>query len=182
VALVARADTGQLDIQASGLAASGIVDHFELSFNKVDTAVVASGQWLSSAANTAVYGTQQTVFYRACRDTSATYCGEWSDAASATPLNARAAIESCTAPSGDTPGIVRVIAPSSGGQQSVSYQASFNRPQAGVLTNWEDFATYTEGDPVPSGTVGVRIRATVSAGGDPWSDPAYVEATCTPTP
>ena len=180
--LAARGDTGQLDVQATGLAASGIVDHYELSFNKADTSAVSDGQWLTSAANSAVYGAQQTVYFRACRDASQSYCGDWSDAASATPLNARAGVQSCTAPSPGDPGVVRPVAPSAGGAQNVSYQASFNRPLAGVLTNWGDFAAYTEGDPVPSGTIGVRIRATVSAGGDPWTDPGYAEAACTTAP
>ena len=77
---------------------------------------------------------------------------------------------------------MRIVAPTAGGSQTVSYQASFNRPLAGVLTNWEGFAAYTDGDPVPSGTVGVRIKATVSAGSDPYTDPSYVEADCTTTP
>ena len=35
----------------------------------------ATGQWLTSAGNSAVYGTPQTVTFRACRDAGSDYCG-----------------------------------------------------------------------------------------------------------
>ena len=177
--LLARGDTGQLDAQATDLSASGIVDHFELSYNQVDTAAVVEGQWLTSAANTAVYGSQLTVYFRACRDATASYCGPWSAPVIARPLNARAAIESCVVGLDADPGIVRVLAPTNGGVQTVSYEASFNQPLGGVIPDWGRFAAYTEGDPVPLGTTSVRIKATVSSGGDTWTDPGYVELDCT---
>ena len=178
-ALVARGGTGQLEIQAANLSASGIVDHFEYSPNRADVTTVSDGQWLTSAANTAVYGAPQTFYFRACRDASATYCGEWSAPATATPLNARSIIESCTAPTADLPGLGRVLAPLAGGAQTVSHEASFNRPLIGELPNWSAFAPYTDGGSLPLGTTGVRIKTTVSAGGDPWTDPGYAEAVCT---
>jgi hypothetical protein len=176
-ALLAAHD-GQFDIQAGSLTSGGIAARYEFSINGGGWAAVSNGQWLTSAANTAVYGTAQTVSYRACRDASADYCGEPFTAPAVTPLNARAEILSCTPPSGGSDGSVVLRDPSAGGSQNITYQASFNRPQAIGLPNWEPYGEYTNGGPVPSATTGVRIKTTATAGGNSWEDPVVLEATC----
>ena len=172
------AHDGQKDIQAGALSAQGTVSRYEYRINGGAWAAVANGQWLTSAADTSVYGTPQTVTYRACRDATADYCGPESGAITATPLNARAAIISCTPPFGDNPGSVELRAPSAGGTQDVTFEASFNQPRAIGLPDWSDYAAYTNGAAVPPGTTGVRIKTTATAGGVAWEDPVVLEALC----
>jgi len=169
---------GQKDIQASALSASGTAKRFEYRINGGSWAPVESGQWLTSAANTAAYGSPQTVTFRACRDDSADYCGPESSGATLTPINARSEILSCTPASGDNPGSVALRTPSAGGPQAVTYQASFQEPGLLGLPVWGDYADYTDGAPVPSTTTGVRIKTTATAGGDSWEDPVALEAQC----
>jgi hypothetical protein len=188
-ALSDRDGAGQLDIRAGGsfTVTSGFAARFEYRIDG-GWAAVSSGQWLTSAANAGVYGNPQTVQFRACRDASESYCGPVSQT-TLTPLNARSVFESCTAANLSDPGSFFFRAPNSGEGQSVSFEASFNRPLADVPTNWEAYEPYTRGDPVPSGTTAVRLRTTATAGVQSWSH--VIENTCvvpvtppetTPTP
>jgi hypothetical protein len=170
---------GQKDIQAGALSAQGTVARYEYRINGGTWAAVENGQWLTSAADTSVYGSPQTVSYRACRDSTADYCGPESGGTTATPLNARAAIVSCTPPSGDSPGSVELRLPSAGGAQTVTFEASFNQPRAIGLPDWSDYAAYTNGAEVPPGTTDVRIKTTATADGVSWEDPQVLEAACT---
>ena len=187
VVLVDR--NGQKDVQVGAVVASGTVARYQYRVGGGAWASVSAGQWLTSVGNTAVYGAAQSVTFRACRDATDDYCGPESAPSVATPLNARSAITTCIAPALSDPGTLTIRAPFAGGTQSVGYRASFNRPLADGLPNWEGYATYTEGDPVPSGTTGVRVETRVSAGGNTLTD--IVESTCvvpappvepTPTP
>ena len=176
---LANRGTGQLDVQAviTGVA-FGVAGRYEYRVGGGNWAPVANGQWLTSTGDASVYGSSVAVSYRACRDATADFCGPESGAGSATPLNAVASIVSCTPPAGSDQGLLVLARPLSAPSQNVTYSVSFNRPQAGGLPNWEPFAAYTEGSPVPSGTVGVRVRATVQAGGAPFSDAPLLESAC----
>jgi len=183
--LVARGP--QLDVQVGSVTAAGTVARYDYRINGGGWAPVAGGQWLTSVGNTAVYGSPQTVSFRACRDATEMYCGPESNPTTLTPLNARSTIDSCIAAALSDPGSMVVRAPSAGGSQTVTYRASFNRPQALGLPNWEPYAAYTDGDPVPSGTTAVRVETTASADGKSVTD--VVESACvvpapppTPTP
>jgi len=176
--------TGQLDVQAviNGVT-SGIAGRYEYRIAGGNWAPVTPGQWLTSTGDSSVYGTSVSVSYRACRDATADYCGPESGAGSAVPLNAVASIASCTPPSGSDPGLLVMNRPLSSPAQNVSYSVSFNRPLAGeiggpLIPNWGTYATYNEGDPVPSGTTGVRVKTTVSAGGAPFSQAPELESAC----
>ena len=176
--------TGQLDVQAviNGVR-FGIAGRYEYRVAGGNWAPVTPGQWLTSTGDSSVYGTSVAVSYRACRDASADYCGPESGAGSATPLNGVASIASCTPPAGSDQGSLVLARPLSAQSQSVSYSVSFNRPLAGdiggpLIPNWGTFETYNEGDPVPSGTAGVRVRTTVSAGGTSFGDAPVLESVC----
>ena len=177
---------GQRDVRAvvDGVS-SGIAGRYEYRIGGGNWAPVTDGQWLTSLGDSSVYGTSVAVSYRACRDATADYCGPESGADSATPLNARASIASCTPPSGSDPGLLVLNRPSSSPAQSVSYSVSFNSPRAGEVgeppvDEWSGYQTYNEGVPVPvpSGATAVRVKTTVWAGGASLQDPVELESVC----
>ena len=171
VTLVDRDGNGQLDLRAAGsfTVAVGSASRFEYRVGTGGAwAAVQSGQWLTSTANSAVYGIPQTVQFRACRDATANYCGNALSQSTATPLNARSTFTSCTAPAGSDPGSFLFRGPEASATQTVTYRASFNRPLANLLPNWEGYEPYTSGGPVPSGTTAVRLETTASVGTQTW--------------
>ena len=164
VDVVARG--AQSDVQISEITATGTVARFEYRVNGGGWSTAAPGQWITSTADTSAYGRAQSVTFRACRDATNDYCGLESEVSVATPLNSHSAITRCIAAAAGTPGVLNFTGPLSGSPQPVTFEASFNRPLANLLPNWEDFAEYTDGGPVPSGTTDVRLRTTVRANGD----------------
>jgi hypothetical protein len=176
-----HAGSGQFDIQAgpSFSVASGTATKYQYRLNGTNGtwADVAAGQWLTSAADTSVYGTTVTVEYRGCRDASDGYCGLPSTAISLVPVNTRAAINSCVigaVPSSTTP--------VNAGTPVVRWLYSYN--DGGLLSAWSPFAENAQA-PQPSalgsGTTSVRVKALVEIGPSPYyTDPGYGEGTCTP--
>jgi hypothetical protein len=174
---------GQWDIQVGN-----DLDVASLSAAKFQYLVAGTGDWrdvaegafLTSMADSSVYGTPLTITFRGCRDASDTFCGEPSDAMTLTPVNSRAVFLSCVI--GD---VAAAGAPANAGDPIVSYLYSFNRGAG--------FGPYTADANVPEpivpliGTVDVRIKAVVDFGsgapdhpGNPYLDPRFAEGACTP--
>jgi hypothetical protein len=163
-----HADSGQFDIRAGTLSVtSGTATRYQYRLNGGAWADVAAGQWLTSAANTSVYGTAVTVEYRGCRDASDNYCGPASAGISLIPVNTRAGITSCQAG-----GEVAFAAPNNNGASvAVSYKVKYNRPVLGVDAwdaTWSDYSA-----PVPANATQIAVQATVTvaANGIAYSDP-----------
>jgi hypothetical protein len=161
--------TGQFDLRASNLAASGEVQRFQYQLNGGAWADVPENRWLTSAENGAFYGVQTSVQFRACADAGLGFCSDDASGATVrTPVSARAAVLSCVPGSAPVPS-----APPNLGPVDVSYSYSYNQPLLGIPI-WSGFSS----EPVPSDAVGVRVRATVTVGSDSYTDPGYGEATC----
>lgn len=164
---------GQYDLRVSGLAASGISSRYEYSTGGA-WQPVSNGDWLTSIADGSVYGAPVTVTVRACRDSSADYCGAASEPLTATPVNVRASVTSCM------PGTPPMWSDPANPAGAVSVARVYSYGTTGLLlTQWSDY-TYTDADPVPSDAVGVRVKATVTVGGVDYVDEDYGEATCGP--
>jgi hypothetical protein len=163
--------TGQFDVRVRDLAASGIVRHYEYRLGGGAWSALPGDGWLTSVGDPSYYGTPVSVALRACRDETQDYCGEASPEYVATPVDVRAGVTSCVVDSRPV-----VVPPINFGAASVSYALSYNDPVL-VLPGWSDFS-YTENDPVPSGSVGVRVRATVTVEGTAYVDEGYGEAEC----
>ena len=175
---------GQWDIQVGNDLAVASLDAAKFQYNIAgsgDWRDVAEGAFLTSMADSSVYGTALTITFRGCRDLSDTFCGEPSDAMTLTPVNARATFLSCVI--GD---VATAGPPVNAGDPTVSYLYSFDNGEP------TGFGPYTTSSDVPQhivpliGTVDVRIKAVVDFGtdtghpGNPYLDPNYVEGACTP--
>src|SRR5690554_1412154 len=177
-AVAARGSTGQFDVQAGGLSASGIVAKFQYQLNgSGNWSDVADGQWLTSLGSVN-YGTPQVVSYRACRDATENFCGAESSGATVTPVNTRHALVGCAVGSHPT-----VTAPSNPGltpDQVVVYY-SYNPGNAGGHPpgHWSNYTTGPAPPPDPdSAETLVRIKGVVTVGGAVYEDPAPPEGSC----
>jgi hypothetical protein len=169
---------GQFDVRAKGRFAvdAGVAERFEYRLNGGAWAPVAAEQWLTSLANSAVYGTPVSVEYRGCRDDSQVYCGPASAPVTLTPANTRVTSVSCVK-DGVLP--LAVTEPFNNGvATSPRYEVKYIRDVLGVPIVDLEYSAYTE-DPVPSDAIGVRVKATVSVGGVTYVDPGYGEFQCT---
>lgn len=135
---------------------------------------IPADKWLTSRANLAVYGSDLTVTLRGCRDDSNTFCGVPSDPVVLRPVNVRANIVSCVI--GEN---VVANPPHNAAASTVSYLYAFDR---GV-----GFSGYSNDASVPAplvpetGATLVRVKAVVSFDSSAqYTDPNYVEGTCTP--
>ncbi len=173
---------GKFDLRVGSLSvSSGIVSRFQAQLNGSGTwFTVAEGDWLTSAGNLAVYGAQQSVLYRACRDSSEFFCGVASTAEVLTPVNARGSIVSCAA--GSTP-----ISNPPANQGSPTYRYLYAYNDGGPpFDRWSEFAQDAVApDPaaVGPGETGVRLKVVVSLpDGSTFTDDGYVQSTCSPRP
>ncbi|MDQ1549328.1 MAG: large repetitive protein, partial [Microbacteriaceae bacterium] len=168
--------SGQYDIQAgsSFTVASGSAAKYEYRLNGGGWAGVTAGQWLTSAGDSSVYGNAISVTFRGCRDQSESYCGPESAATVLTPVNTRAAIQSCVVGS-----VPNSTTPTNAGNPPVSWEYSYN--DGGPGPTWSPYAADAKAPPPasPGGTTGVRVKATVTVGGTSYTDPGYGEGTCT---
>jgi hypothetical protein len=169
--------SGQFDIQAgnSFTVASGSAAKYEYRLGGGSWLNVSAGQWLTSAADSSVYGTSVSVTFRGCRDQSESYCGPESAAIVLTPVNTRASIQSCVVGEAPNP-----TPPGNAGSPTVSYQYSYND---GSGANWTAYDATAKAPPPAdpgTGTTSVRVRATVQFGsGTPYTDPGYGQGSCT---
>lgn len=169
-ASVASRGTGQFDIRAGALSASGTVVKFQFLLSS-DGAWrdVPGDDWLTSLGDPgATYGQSIDVSFRACRNDSDNYCGPASGTTALTPVNARVTSAICDATTGTAPTIDQ---PTNVGAVSASYQVSYNTPFL-FLDNWSSFGS--PNDPVPSDATEMRVRATVNG----YEDPDYGQFTC----
>jgi hypothetical protein len=164
--------TGQFDILAGALSASGTVVKFQylLSSDGTWRDLPADSFVTSLGAPGATYGQAIDVSFRACRNDSDSYCGPASATTTLTPINARVTSASCVASSGAAPAI---DAPLTSGAVTVSYEVSYNQPIL-ILDNWSSFGSAS--DPVPGDATEMRVRATVNG----YADPGFGQFTCTP--
>ncbi|WP_167140367.1 Ig-like domain-containing protein [Diaminobutyricimonas sp. TR449] len=160
---------GQFDIRVDSLSvASGTADKYQYRIGGSAWRDVTVGQWLTSLAGSGVYGNQQNVEFRGCRDRSDTFCGPPSIPLTATPVNTRAGIQSCVVGSNPIP-----TAPNNNGAAAtVLYMFSYNISVLGTPPTWSGF-TYTETTAVPPGAVAARVRATVTIGSNSYTDPGW---------
>ncbi len=180
---------GQYDIQvAGGLAVETLTAaKFQYDVNGNNTwRDVAVGQFLTSAENASVYGSELTIRFRGCRDLSELFCGPPSDGMTRTPLNARGTIISCVI------GANVVSGPPVNGSNSGVYPVTFSY----AFDRGLGFGSYGPDSAVPApiipliGQTHVRMKAIVDFGvGVPpehnsqyFTDPDYAEATCTEAP
>ena len=164
--------TGQFDILAGALSASGTVVKFQYLLS-------SDGTWRDLPADSyvtflgapgATYGQAIDVSFRACRNDSDSYCGPASATTTLTPVNARVTSASCVASSGTAPIIDQ---PLNSGSVTASYQVAYNQPLL-ILDNWSSFGSAS--DPVPGDATEMRVKATVNG----YTDPSYGQFTCTP--
>lgn len=174
---------GQWDIQVGH-----DLDVASLNAAKFQYRITGSGDWLdvvegaflTSMADSSVYGTPLTITFRGCRDMSDAFCGEPSDPMTLTPVNSRATFLSCVIDD-----VAVADAPVNAGNPVVSFLYSFNRG-----AGW---GPYTADATVPEplvplvSSVDVRIKAVVDFGsgapehpGNPYLDPRFAEGACTP--
>jgi len=170
-ASVEYSGNGQYDIRANGdLEASGIVQKFEYRLNGSGAwRTVAAGDWLTSLGDASNYGQNTTVTYRACRDSGENYCGDESAGSTVRPVDTRAGVSSCLP--GSEP---QASAPANAGDVSVSYRFDYSL-DGSIFTG---LFLFDENDAVPSNTAAVRVKATVTVGGDSFVDQGYGEAPC----
>ncbi|MHB1171952.1 MAG: Ig-like domain-containing protein [Lacisediminihabitans sp.] len=167
----AHGTSGQFDIQAGGSfsVASGTAAKYQYQLNGVGawTDVVA-GQWLTSVADSSVYGWPIAVTFRGCRDASNNYCGPASTGTTLVPVETRAAVTSCLV---NQPPLL--AAPNNNGAPAtVSYRVSYNQPVV-VVDSWSGWDEYSPADPVPANATQIRVRATVTIGSNTYTDPLY---------
>ncbi|MET1043420.1 MAG: Ig-like domain-containing protein [Microbacteriaceae bacterium] len=171
VEVLERGDNGRFDVRVldrgRGLSvASGDAEKFQYRISRGSWINVPDDGWLTSLANSAVYGGALTVEFRGCRDTTDAYCGPASAAVTATPVNARANMQQCTVGSAPIP-----IAPENpAGDPPVTYAYSYNQPGPLGVDNWSEFAASVV---VPPGATAVRVKAAVTIGADVRTDPGY---------
>ena len=159
------------DLAVSSLSAAKYQYQVNGDGNWVD---LPADHWLTSIANSAIYGNSIAITLRGCRDASDTFCGIPSDSVTLRPVNARASIVSCVV--GE---LVVANPPQNAGSPAVSYLYAFNRGTG--------YGPYTENaivpDPlVPTVPTTVRVKAVVNFGGSGgynYVDPNFVEGTCT---
>jgi hypothetical protein len=171
--------SGKFDVRAAGPFAveSGVAERFEYRLGGGSWAPVERDQWLTSAADTSVYGTTVTVEYRGCRDESQTYCGPPSAAVSATPVDTRVAGASCLK-DGVLP--LALVGPgNSGAAASVRFEVAYLRELAPGVLAWDDVFSPRTDDPVPSEASRVRVKVALTVRGDSFIDPSYGEFPCT---
>ncbi|WP_346233565.1 Ig-like domain-containing protein [Parafrigoribacterium mesophilum] len=171
VTVARNGTTGQFDIRVDALTSAGpkypdTVFQYRLGSGAWTTLV--SGTWITSMADSSVYGNPITVTLRACRDAVGGFCGESSAPTTLTPVNTRAGITSCAAGSDVIP-----TPPVNAGAPTVTYRYSFQN-ELGIWVAASDATP-------PAGTTAVRVTATVEIGPAPYyTDPAYGEGPCTP--
>lgn len=130
------------------------------------------GSFVTSSANSPVYGSTVNVQVRGCRDASANYCGAASPVYSAIPIATRAAVVDCVRDA--EPTFSQPLNPGSNAEV-VTYQVAYQ--SLGGLGG--TFAPLALGETVPSWATGIRVKATVSVGGESETDPGSGEAICT---
>ena len=164
--------TGQFDILAGALSASGTVVKYQYLLSSDGTwRDLPADSWVTFlGAPGATYGQPIDVSFRACRNDSDSYCGPASGTTTLTPINARVTSASCVASSGLAPAVDQ---PLNSGAVSSSYQVAYNQPIL-ILDNWSSFGPAS--DPVPGDAAEMRVKATV----DGYTDPGYGQFTCTP--
>jgi hypothetical protein len=170
-ASVADRGTGQFDIRAGALSASGTVAKFQylLSSDAV-WRDVPGDDWLTTLGNPgATYGQAVDVSFRACRNDTNNYCGPASGLTTLVPVNARVTAAICT--TGSPPLITE---PSNVGAVTVSYAISYNQPIVLGIPHWDNSFGSSAGDPVPNDAEGMRVKATVNG----YEDPDYGEFSC----
>ncbi|MEO6505676.1 MAG: Ig-like domain-containing protein [Terrimesophilobacter sp.] len=163
--------SGQFDIRVDTLKAVGpkyadMVFQYQLGGGSWTT--VVDGDWITSWADSSVYGNPTTVTLRACRDAAGGFCGESSVPTTVTPVNTRAGITSCAAGTEVVP-----TRPLNAGAPAVTYTYAFQN----TLGIWGS----ATGATAPAGSQAVRVTATVQIGPAPYyTDPAYGDGPCTP--
>jgi len=155
---------GQYDIRANtDLHANGIVGKYQYQLDGSGTwRDVVGGDWLTSRSNTSHYATSTTVSFRACRDSSESYCGAESSGTTLVPVNVRASVSSCVV--GIPP---EAQEPANAGPVSVLYRFSYRL--ASAPDDWTGY-TYSADDNVPSDALESLVRATVTVGVVPFVD------------
>ena len=168
-ASVENRGTGQFDILAGSLSASGTVVKYQYLLSSEGVWRDITDGWLTGlGAPGTTYGQPIDVSFRACRNASDSYCGPASATTTLTPVNARVTSAVCvvgTPPSIDQPANVGAV--------SASYEVSYNTPLL-VVDVWSSFGPAS--DPAPSGATEMRVRATVNG----YTDPGYGQFSCTP--
>lgn len=170
---IADRGTGQFDIRAGSLSASGTV--FKYQFLLSSDPVwrdVPNDDWLTTFGGAgATYGLAIDVSFRACRNDSNNYCGDASGTTTVTPVNARVAAADCDATTSSPPFLTE---PPNAGSVSVDYAISYNTPIVLGIDHWDNSFGSTPSDVVPSDAVGMRVKATVNG----YEDPGFYEKAC----
>ncbi|MBC7519080.1 MAG: fibronectin type III domain-containing protein [Microbacteriaceae bacterium] len=183
-AVVTRDGKADLRVVRVGVS-SGIAARFQVRVSGGAWVDTAGGNWLTSAADSSVYGTPQTVTFRGCRDDSAELCGTESAAQTLRPVNLRATIDSCVV--GAVP---QSTAPVNTHSPQLRFHYSYNDGSS-LSNRWSPFVTDAAAPPpapIGSGVTRVRLQAEVSfdpgggAGASTTRDDGFDEASCDPAP
>lgn len=176
--VVLEAHGGQYDARAgTDLAVASLsAEKFQYQVNGGAWRDVPADRWLTSIADSSVYGHPLTISFRGCRDLSDGFCGPASAPQTITPVNARASVLSCVI--GED---ALANPPINAGSPTVSYLWSFN--DGAVLGSWTTFDPNPKVPPpgLLGSQVSVRVKAVVDFGtGTQYPDPGYAEAVCSP--
>ncbi len=172
VSVQERPGSGQYDIRVnqdlSVASGGGHAHKYQARVNGGGWFDVDEGDWLTSIADSSVYGTTVNVAFRACRDASEQYCGQESQPSSGVPVNVRASILDCQVGSPATAKRPIMV----GGEFSYVFQYD----DGGLLSDWEE----AEVAPEPAGLFGggvtqARVAASVTIGGTVYPDNGWSE-------
>jgi large repetitive protein len=171
IELAPNGQSGQLDIRITNPTTSGAKypdTVYQYKLGGGAWKAIPDDGWVTSMADSSVYGNPTTVTLRACRDGG--FCGDPSEAKTLTPVNARAAIASCI-PGQD----VRPAPPVNAGTPQISYQYSYQGALPGI------WSAYSPNAAAPADATAVRVKASVQFPPDPqFEDPGFGEESCTP--
>lgn len=171
---VANSGQDRFDVRVTDLSVEGDADgvFFQAKFGDKDWVTPSADGYVTSLADSSVYGRNASVVIRACRATS---CSNQNSEASAgvTPLQTVGEITSCQPAGRLTTNDPR----NAGGNTSTTFEIQYNVPILGI-TSWRN-ASSDDPTAVPADAEQVRIKATVvPASGDPQTASGWVTANC----
>ncbi|KQO64696.1 Ig-like domain-containing protein [Curtobacterium sp. Leaf261] len=165
-------DNGNVDVQVSGLTASGRVDHYIVTLSDGTVARVSGGS-VGLTPSPSRYGSSLAVSVSACRESSDDYCTTNQDVGSVTPFTAHASSIAV-----DSAGTLSFAAPANSPALPTTYSVYvctatlLGLPDCGTTYTDADGAQqpYKNGSTMPDGLRSVRVTATVTAGGADYVD------------
>jgi len=165
----------QFDVRVTNLGVDGDADgvFYQAKFADKDWTTPSADGFVTSLADSSVYGRNASVILRACRASS---CSNLTSDASqrVTPVQTVGTVDSCQ-PAGR---LATTDPRNPGGPTTTTLAIQYNVPLVLGIPNWVN-ADPEDEKAVPADAVGARIKATVAPEtGDPQTASAWVTASC----